>query len=280
MTVGVVTDSTSDIPVEVAQELGITVVPLYIHFGNEVFQDGVDLDADEFYRRLETEPKLPKTSAPSSGTFIETYERLAAETDEIISLHISTRLSATYNSALVAKEGTRADCHIEVVDSLSTSIGLALLAITAAKEALTGASLEQIAATVNESIPRTHYFGMLDTLQYLYKGGRIGKAQTFLGSMLNVKPLLTLRDGEAYPVERVRGRPRALDRLCELVERYPNIKELAIADTTTPEDLETLAVRLSALFPREQTYRSRCGSTMGTYLGPGALTVALIEEAV
>ena len=166
------------------------------------------------------------------------------------------------------------------MDSLSTSIGLALLAITAAKEALTGASLERITATINESIPRTHYFGMLDTLQYLYKGGRIGKAQTFLGSMLNVKPLLTLRDGEAYPVERVRGRPRALDRLCELVERYPNIKELAIADTTTPEDLETLAVRLSALFPREQTYRSRCGSTMGTYLGPGALTVALIEEAV
>jgi len=280
MVVKVVTDSTSDIPAEVARELGITVVPLYIHFGNEVYQDGVDLSADEFFHKLVTALELPKTSAPSAGAFIETYERLAAETDEIISIHISTKLSATYNAALLGKGGIKTRCRVEVIDTLSASIGLGLLAITAAKAALAGANLDKITAMISQAIPRTHYFGMLDTLEYLYKGGRIGKAQAFLGSMLNIKPLLTLRDGEAYPLERVRGRPKALARLCELVEKFHHIKEMAIAHATTPEELEALAVRLSPLFPADQTYKSRCGATMGTYLGPGALTVAVIEDEI
>ncbi len=280
MVVKVVTDSTSDIPAEVAQELEIAVVPLYVHFGNEVHQDGVDLSADEFFHKLVTEPILPKTSAPSAGTFAEMYENLAAETDEIISIHISTKLSATYNTALLGKGGMKAPCRVEVVDSLSASIGLGLLAITAAKAALAGANLDKIAAMIHQAIPKTHYFGMVDTLEYLHKGGRIGKAQAFLGSMLNIKPLLTLRDGEAYPLERVRGRPKALARLCELVEKFHHIKDMAIAHTTTPEELEALAARLSPLFPPDQLYKSRCGATMGTYLGPGALTVAVIEDEI
>ncbi len=280
MAVKVVTDSTSDIPAEVARELEIAVVPLYLHFGNEVYQDGVDLSADEFFHKLVTAPELPKTSAPSAGAFMETYERLATETNEIISIHISTKLSATYNAASLGKRGMEAPCRVEVVDSLSASIGLGLLAITAAKAALAGANLGEITATISQAIPRTYYFGMLDTLEYLYKGGRIGKAQAFLGSMLNVKPLLTLRDGEAYPLERVRGRPKALAKLCELVEKFHHVKEMAIAHTTTSEELEALAIRLSSLFPADQTYKSRCGATMGTYLGPGALTVAVIEDEI
>jgi len=280
MVVKVVTDSTSDIPAEVAQELEIAVVPLYVHFGNEVHQDGVDLSADEFFHKLVTEPILPKTSAPSAGTFAEMYEKLAPETDEIISIHISNKLSATYNIALLGKRGMEAHCRVEVVDSFSASIGLGLLAITAAKAALAGANLDEITAMIHRAIPKTHYFGMVDTLEYLHKGGRIGKAQTFLGSMLNIKPLLTLRDGEAYPLERARGRPKALARLCELVENFHHIKDMAIAHTTTPEEREALAVRLSPLFPPEQLYKSRCGATMGTYLGPGALTVAVIEDEI
>ena len=278
MAVRVVTDSTSDIPAQVAQELGITVVPLYIHFGNEVHRDGVDISAEEFYARLVKEPQLPKTSAPSSGTFTETYQDLATQTDEVISIHISSKLSATYNSALVGKEGVEAACRVEVVDSLSASMGLGLLAIVAAKAALAGADLDQVTAIVARDIPNTHYFGLVDTLEYLHKGGRIGKAQALLGSVLNVKPLIEVRDGEVYPLERVRGQAKALTRLCEQVQKYPRIKEMAIAHTTTPEELEELSVRLSTSFPKDRIYRSQCGATIGTYVGPGALTMGLIAE--
>lgn len=278
MTVKVVTDSTSDIPVQVAQELGITVVPLYIHFGNEVHRDGVDISPVEFYDRLVREPQLPKTSAPSSGTFTETYNNLATETDEVISIHISSKLSATYNSALVGKEGMEASCRVEIVDSFSASMGLGLLVIAAAKAALAGAGLDQIMAMMAEDIPNTHYFGLVDTLEYLHKGGRIGKAVALLGSVLNFKPLIEVRDGEVYPLERVRGQAKALARLCEQARKYPRIKELAIAHTTTPEDLEELSARLATSFPKDRIYRSQCGATIGAYVGPGALTMGLIEE--
>jgi len=278
MAVKVVTDSTSDIPAQVAQELGITVVPLYIHFGNEVHRDGVDISAAEFYDRLIKEPQLPKTSAPSSGTFTETYNNLATQTDEVISIHISSKLSATYNSALVGKEGMEASCRVEIVDSLSASMGLGLLAIVAAKAALAGADLDQITAIVSRDIPNTHYFGLVDTLEYLHKGGRIGKAQALLGSVLNVKPLIEIRDGEVYPLERVRGQAKGLARLCELAQKFPRIKEMTIAHTTTPEELEVLSARLITSFPKDRIYRSQCGATIGTYLGPGTLTIGLIEE--
>ncbi len=278
MTVKVVTDSTSDILAEVAQELGITVVPLYVHFGHETYQDGVDLSADEFYRRLMTEPELPKTSAPSSGAFTETYERLAAETDEIISIHISTKLSATYNSALVGKSGMKVGCRVEVIDSLSATIELGLLVIDAAKAALAGENLDEITAMVAQNVPRTHCIGIVDTLDYLYKGGRIGKAQALLGSALNIKPVLTIQDGEVYPMGRVRGLPKAIARIIELASKFHNIREMALAHATTPDELEVLAERLAPLFPQGHIYKSRCGPTIGTYLGPGCLVIAVIEQ--
>ena len=277
MTVKIVTDSTSDISGEVVRELGITVVPLYVHFGREVYQDGIDLSADEFYHKLVTEPELPKTAAPSAGTFMETYEKLADETDEIISIHVSSKLSATYSSALLGKGGMKVSCRVELIDTLSASIGLGLIVITAAKAALAGAKLDEIVSMIKQTIPKTHYFGIVDNLEYLYKGGRIGKAQSFLGSMLNVKPLLSVQDGEVHPLEKVRGRSNAIDRVCQLAGEYPNIKEMAIAHTTTPDDLEMFAERLASLFPIEKIYKSRCGPTIGTYLGPGCLTIALIE---
>jgi len=253
------------------------VVPLHIHFGKDSFEDGVSISTEGFYNLLTTGDILPKTSAPSSGAFIETYERIAEESDEIISIHISTKLSATYASALVAKDGVETPCRIEVVDTLSASIGLGLLAVQAAKMARDGASLDEILETTNAAVPRTQYFGLVDTLEYLHKGGRIGKAATFLGSMLNVKPILGLRDGIAHPIERVRGRERALDRICEMVSGYGPILSMAVAHTTTHDEMELLASRLSQYFPGNEILRSRCGATLGTYLGPGALCIALIE---
>jgi len=277
VTVRIVTDSTADLPADVAERLGIAVVPLNIHVGEETFQDGVTISMDGFYNLLTTGHILPKTSAPSSGSFIETYERLARETDEILSIHISTKLSATYASALVAKQGVEAPCRIELVDSLSASIGLGLLVVQAATMARQGLGIDAILEATRAAVPRTQFVGVLDTLEYLHKGGRIGRATMFLGSMLNVKPILCLRDGVAHPLERVRGREQGLQRLCELVGAYRTISYLAVAHTTDDSEMERLASRLSQFFPEPQILRARCGATLGTYLGPGALCVALIE---
>lgn len=280
MAVRIVTDSTADIPPAVAQELGITVVPLYIHFGHEVFQDGVDIGPDEFYSRLAAGPHFPKTSAPSSGSFIETYEELSKETQEIVSIHISAKLSATYNSAAVGRDGVKTVCRIEVIDSRSASMGLGLLAIAAAKAAREGAVLDQVTGLVGRSIPRVHYFGFVETLDYLYRGGRIGKAQSFFGSMLSIKPLLEIRDGEVYPVERVRGRAKAVDRVRQMAEAFQNIEEIAVSHTTPSKEADMLAQTLATRAPGGQLYRARCGATIGTYVGPGAVTVGILEQEI
>lgn len=279
MTVRVVTDSTADLPDDVVAGLGITAVPLHIHFGEETFEDGVTITNDEFYRRLTTGPVLPKTSAPAAGAFSDVYEKLAAETDEIISLHISSKLSATYNSALLGKDAVASHCTIAVVDSYSASIGLGLLAVRAATQALAGAKLSDIMADIEAAIPRTKYFGVVDSLEYLHKGGRIGMATTLLGSLLNVKPILGLRGGVAHPIERVRGsRQKAFDRLCEMVSGFHPISSLAIAHTTAEEEMELLAARLAQFFPVDRIIKSRCGATLGTYLGPNTLCLAVIPE--
>lgn len=279
MTVRIVTDSTADLPRDVVERLGISVVPLNIHVGEDAFQDGVTISTEGFYNLLTTGHILPKTSAPSSGMFIETYERLAQETHEILSIHISTKLSATYASALVAKQGVETPCRIELVDTLSASIGLGLLVVQAATLAQAGAGLDTVLQATNAAIARTQFLGLLDTLEYLHKGGRIGRAAMFLGSMLNVKPILCLRDGVAHPIERVRGRDQGLQRLCELVGSYGPISHLAVAHTTGDTEMEQLATRLAQYFPEPQILRARCGATLGTYLGPGALCIALIQAA-
>ena len=277
MSVKIVTDSTADLPPEVAQELGITVVPLHIHFGHEVYEDGVNISKDEFYQRLISEPELPKTSAPSAGAFTEAYDRLAGETNEILSLHISHKLSATYNSATMGRDGVTADCRISVIDTLSTSMGLGLLAIRAAQLARTGATLDEVTADAESALLRTRFFGVVDTLEYLHKGGRIGKASSFLGSILNVKPIIGLRDGLVHPIERARGFPKALDRICEMAAEYKEISSLAVSHTTDENEMERMASRMSQFFPGDSILRARVGATIGTYLGPGALCVGLIE---
>lgn len=279
MTVRIVTDSTADLPAELAADLDINIVPLHIHFGEETYEDGVTITHDEFYRRLTTESILPKTSAPSAGTFTEVYESLAAETDEILSIHISSKLSATHSSALLGRDGVKSGCNIAIIDSYSASIGLGLLALRAAHQARAGASLDAVVRDIEAAIPRTQYFGVVDTLEYLHKGGRIGMATAFLGSLLNVKPILGLRNGLAHPIERVRGsRQKAFDRLCEMVPSYGAISSLAIAHTTAEEEMELLTSRLAQFFPADRILKTRCGATLGTYLGPNTLCLALVQE--
>ena len=276
--VKVVTDSCSDLPPGVAKELGISIVPLNVYFGDESFKDGVDISAEEFYERLIKGPTLPKTTAPAPGAFVETYDELASDADGIISIHISKKLSGTYDSALLAKQQLSKKILVEVIDSLTVSTAEGLLVIKAAQAAREGASLSEIMNSIKTTVPRTHLLFLLDTLEYLHKGGRLGKAQALLGSMLNIKPLLHIHDGEVHPLERVRSRQKAVSRLIELTKQYTPLEEMALLYTTDPSELDTLEKDLANLAPRSKALRARIGPTIGTYGGPQAVAVALIEK--
>ena len=274
MGVKVVTDSTADLPPALAGWLGVTVVPANVHFGEEVYRDGLEITGDRFYQRLVASSRLPTTSQPTVGDFLRAYERVGGTTDEIISVHVSSKLSGTLNSAAQAKAEYRGDCRIEIIDSLQGSMGLGMLVIAAAEAAQRGDSLDQVVSETMAAIPKVGFMGLLDTLEYLEKGGRIGKAQAFLGSLLQIKPLLTIRDGEAHPLERARTRAKGVDRMCELVEEMMPLEDLAVVYTTTPEEARALALRLQVFMPQGEVRLSQIGPAVGTYLGPGVLGVA------
>ncbi len=277
MRVQVVTDSTADLPPQVAAELGITVVPAVVQWDDETFRDGIDLTSDEFYRRLRASSTLPKTSAAPVATFKETYQALSREGDAIISIHVSAKLSGTCDAARIASAGLRTP--LVIIDSQTASMACGLLAIVAARAAREGAPLKEIEALVRQAVPQTITFGVFGTLQYLAKGGRIGKAQAFLGNALKIHPILAIRKGEVVPVERVRTRARAVERMCRVVEGLGRPREMAVMRTTDPGEAEKLARRLSSIFPVERMYRASIGPSMGTQVGPDALGVALITES-
>jgi DegV family protein with EDD domain len=275
MTVRIVTDSSSDIPADLAQELGITIVPLYVRFGEEVFRDRVELSEEKFYQRMEEDPTPPITSQPSPGDFAQVYQELSQETDEIVSIHISSKVSGTCNSALRGKDATRRGCHIEVIDSSSVSMGLGLITMAAAKAAQMGENMQRVMQTVRQSIPHTHIFGLFDTLKYLARGGRIGKAKGLLGAVLNVKPLLTMRDGEICPMGLARTRSRGLERLLDLAKGLLSIQDLAIVHSTSPDEAKSFAQRLISLVNRKDIHIARLGPALGAHGGPGTLLLAL-----
>ena len=278
MTVRIVTDSTSDLPPETARELGITVVPLNVHFGDLRYQDSVDIGPDEFYRKLAQGPILPTTSQPSPGDVIEVYRKLGGEAGDIISIHVSAKLSGTYNSAMLAVRELEAGPRIEVIDSRLVSAALGVVVIVAAKAAQLGKGLEEVKALIHRTIPKVQILALIDTLEYLHRGGRIGKAQELLGSILKMKPMITIKDGEVYPAGRVRTRAKAIDRLVEVLTTFTNIEELCIVHSTSHEDAEKLADRAASVFPRERIYITQFGPVVGVYVGPGSLGWALVER--
>ena len=275
--VKIVTDSVSDIPTDVAEELGITIVPLHVRFGTESYRDGVELSTEEFYRKLTTSRTFPTTATPSPGEFAEVYDKLAEETDEIISIHVTSKLTAVYKTALQGKEQMKKKCRVEVIDSLSAIMAEGFIAITAANEAQKGVNLDQIANIVKEAIPKTHLRMCFDTLEYLRRGGRIGRAQALLGSMLRINPILGMKDGEPYPVGRERSRAKAIKSLYNFARSFPNIRELAIEHATTPDEAEALAQSLNSIFPKECIYISKVNPVVGTHIGPHVIGIAILE---
>jgi len=277
MTVKIVTDSLSDITSDLAGELGITVVPLYVRFGETIYKDRVEITSEEFYRRLVSESTLPSTTQPTPNDFIEVYDALAKETDEILVIVVSSKLSGTYQSATQAKELAKVKCRNEVVDSLSVAMGLGLIVIAAVNAVKAGANLDEAADLARNAVPRSHLIAYFDTLKYLAKGGRIGKASGLLGSLLSVKPILTVKDGEMSPLTRVRSLNAGLDYLYSVVANCPNIEGLAVEHATTPDDADKLVERLSAIYPKERIYRSVISPVVGTYSGPNALALTVLE---
>ena len=281
MAVKIVTDSSVDLSPKLAEELGITVVPLYVRFGNEVYRDQIDISADEFYQRLQHDPVHPSTTQPTPQDFANAYEKVAPKADGIVSIHISAKLSGTCNSALQGKkmiEEVGPVCPIEVVDSETLTMGLGIITMAAAKVANAGGNVQEVVDKVKEMIPRIHLLFTLDTLKYLALGGRIGKAKALLGSVLNVKPILAIKDGEVVPAGQVRSRSKGIDRLVDFVQSAASIQDLAIIYNTTPDEAQTLAERIAPMFAKEKIIIARLGPLLGVHAGPGAVAIAFAEK--
>ena len=275
MAIRIVTDSTSDLPPALAEQLGVTVVPINVVIDDVNYRDGIDLTPDEFYQRLVAGPRLPTTSQPSVGTFQAAYQEMLGQGDEIVSIHISGKLSGTVNSAEQAKASLGDSVPIEIIDSNGASIVLTLIVMGAVESARQSSSYQEVAEQVRRDLYRTSAVFALDTLEYLQKGGRIGKAQAFVGSLLSVKPILTLVDGEVHPLERPRNHQRAMRRLIELTREKGQPVRLGVIYSTEQEWATEIRSSLSDLLPEEQIVTARFGPALGTYVGPRAVGVAL-----
>jgi DegV family protein with EDD domain len=278
MTVRVIVDSLGDIPADVIKKLDITVIPLHVLFGTESFRDGVDMNTEQFYGRLVSSKVSPTTSVPNLGTFMGIYENLAKTADEILMIAVSHKLSATFETASKAAEMVKTKARIKVIDSLSIIMGEGMLAIQAAEMAKKGANLDEIVKKVQSNILRTESRMAFDTLEYLKRGGRIGAAQAFLGSLLKINPVLALKDGEVYPLSRERSRIKAIEALYNWVITYRQIDAFAVEDATTPEEGDQLVNRLKAKFPDKPIYRSKVGAVIGAHTGPSVIAVSVIGD--
>ena len=277
MAIRIVTDSVADIPPALASANDITVVPAYVIIGNETFREGQDISADRFYERLGTLPRLPTTSQPTMADFQEVYRRLLDQGHQIVSIHVSAKLSGTMNSAAQAKASLGDSAQIEIVDSQLASSPQALAVLDAAEWAREMSDFHELARRVRQSLTRYHCYVLVDTLEFLQKGGRIGKAAAFLGGMLKVKPILTIRDGEVHPVERPRSSERGKARIIELARGVGPVQRINVSYSTDRAQALSVRAEMAGMVDPERIVESRFGPVLGTYLGPNALGVAVAQ---
>lgn len=277
MTIKIVTDSTCDLPPELAEKYNIDVIPLYINFGSESYQDGVDLSREAFYRMLPDHQTAPTTSAPGPGMFCKTYDQLAEEgATGILSIHISESLSATVNVARLSAEETTS-VPVTVLDSRQLSMGTGFLVLTAAQAAEAGKSMQEILTILEDQIQRTHVFAALDTLEFLRRSGRMSWAASRLGNLLKIKPLLRMYDGEAKP-HRVRTSARAIDRLVEWLEELVPVEKLALLHALVPDKAGALRERIQHLAPNLNIPLLAINPVIGSHIGPGVLGFACVTS--
>ena len=278
MTVRIVTDSVADIPPGVIAKLGISIIPVLVRFGEETFRDGIDITNEQFYERLSSSKIMPTTALPSLDMFARTYARLAEETDEILVITVSSKLTGLYNAALQSASLMESKCRIEIVDSGCAVMTQGFIVIRAAQAAREGAKLDEILEIVRRNTPRVDMQAAFTTLEFLKRGGRIGRAQALLGSILKVHPIITLKDGLVKPAGRARSRSKAMDHLYDFAASYTHIEEMAVEEAACPNDADLLVKRLGAIFPEERIYRTHTTPVIGTHTGPGLLLVAVLGD--
>jgi len=276
MTVAIVTDSVADIPADLAEELGITIIPFHVQIGKKSYPDNADLDMNEFYRRLDS-ADYPRTSMPSLGEFIALYEDLAQKTDEILSVHVSSGIDATCDTVRAAVREIK-NCHIEVIDSQSALMGMGLLAIEAAQRAKEGMGLNELADMIRKLVPRCHILVTFDTIKYVIRAGHGSQTlKALLVSTLRIKPLVEIK-GQILPFGKAFGRARAINALCEHATSFSHPRSLAVEYATDIEEAKALAERLGKMFPGVPVYTARISPVVGAHGGPGTLSVSILEE--
>lgn len=278
MTVKIITDSVADLPPEIVKELGITIIPINICFGNEVYSDGIDITVEEFYQRLERSKIMPTTAVPPLGVFAETYDSVAEETDEILIITLSSKLSGFYSAAIQAIELMKKKRHIYVVDSRWVIMTEGFIVMSAARAAREGASFGEVLEIVNRTMSRVQLCSVFDTLEYLKRGGRISKLAAFMGNMLNIHPILGVKNGEVVSFGKKRSRAEAINYLFNFAMSYSTIDELSVAYYAAAQDAEDLIERLNVKFPRERIYCSKTSPVIGTHTGPNLLVLAIMGD--
>jgi DegV family protein with EDD domain len=278
MSVRIVTDSSADLPASLRAALGITVVPITVNIGAERLRDGVDIDHETFYRRLEESAIHPSTSQPTPQQFADAYAGIDPAS-EIVSIHAAEELSGTINAARQAASASPR--RIAVIDGRSTSMGLGLTVLAAARLATAGASFDEVVATANREVAHAAVWFTVDTLEFLARGGRIGRAKRLLGAMLRIKPLLTVRNGAVEPVAQLRTRAQAVEALARHAEERRPLAALSVAYSTDAGAAQSLADELARrdLLPRDAILITRLGPAIGTHVGPGCLSVAVLQSS-
>ena len=272
----VVTDSACDLSGPLAEERGITVVPLSIRFGSEEFADGSTLSTDDFWSRCAASPVLPETSAPSPGAFQQAFEAAATDGyDGVLCINLSGGVSATYQSAVAAAKSVTDRINVRTVDSRSMTMGLGLMALDLADLAATGATLDALVARAEWLIPRTQVFGAVDTLEHLEKGGRIGGARALLGSLLSIKPVVALVDGVVAEESKQRTRSRSLRYLAGKAEESPPLSRLAVCNGAA-KDIDDFLAMLEGVPSEHPVVVVDLGPVVGTHTGPGTIGICMV----
>ena len=277
MKLAIVTDSVSDISPKIAKELNIKVVPLTVIFGTEQFLDGIELSNAEFFKKLETDPNHPSTSQPSPEAFVKTYEKLLKEGYEILSVHVSAKLSGTINSAEQAIKAIDTN-KIKIIDTGSASMAQGLVAMSAARAAKNAKSLDELADIAESTSKKTTVFVAMDTMEFLKRGGRIGKARAMLGSILNIKPIITTNDGEIVPHSRARTIKKAISSMINDMGEKDQIIEVAVLHSTTPDLAKDVMTQINAQNLNNAGTITEIGPVVGTHAGPGCLAIAFTTK--
>lgn len=274
----IVTDSSCDIPLSVAHELGVEVIPMHLQITDQTYRSGLDLTNDQLYQILQDSRIRASVAAPPPIVFEQTYRRLALEHEHVFSIHMSSRLSNNYRAAQQGRAKLPASAtRTQVIDSKLASMALGLVVLHAAEAVRDGASPADTAHLINMLIQHCHLVFFVDSIDHLEHGGRVTLASSVLGSVQRIKPLMLLDEGEVVPYERTRTRAKAIEGLFTFIEDFPRVQEVIALYSTTPEDVEKLLEKVDPIFPRDRIQVEQFGASMGALFGPGAMGIAVFE---